>query len=395
MNSVQITTTETTKIDAQMSDTDYIFTQTADITTGFGFDIDATSNATYRTIYLDGQLHGNGGGIDVGDVANGQGGGQLYIGATGVIDVANAGIYSGGDYEFIVTAGHISGSTGIYAHGASSSIWNSGSLHGTLLGVYMTGADETVRNSGLILAPEALTLGGGADTRNHVLNSGAITGSSNAIIGSDGTDIIRNTGIITGKVDLGAGNDLFDGRGGTVTGVVSGGAGNDRYNLSDAKTAISEALGGGIDTVKASFGYTLGRNVENLVLTGSKELTGTGNGMSNHLTGNAGVNILDGGKGKDVLDGGRDSDFLTGGVGADTFSFHKHSGSDTVLDFQATGAGHDRVDLSLMMGIGNLADVLDHAEQHGNSVVLDFGHGDEMTLRHTDLASLSANDFVF
>ena len=56
--------------------------------------------------------------------------------------------------------------------------------------------------------------------------------------------------------------------------------------------------------VQSSANHTLGANVEELTLTGSADLTGTGNADANVLRGNAGANVLDGGLGVDTLVGG-------------------------------------------------------------------------------------------
>ena len=54
--------------------------------------------------------------------------------------------------------------------------------------------------------------------------------------------------------------------------------------------------------------YTLGVNVENLTLTGSGNINGTGNGDANTLTGNSGNNTLDGDVGADTMIGGLGND---------------------------------------------------------------------------------------
>jgi serralysin len=85
---------------------------------------------------------------------------------------------------------------------------------------------------------------------------------------------------------------------------LDGGLGNDVYYVDDiGDNVINEQLTGGTDTIFSSVNYSLsGRYVENLTLTGTSNLTATGNTLSNVLTGNSGNNILDGGYGADVLD---------------------------------------------------------------------------------------------
>jgi Ca2+-binding RTX toxin-like protein len=101
--------------------------------------------------------------------------------------------------------------------------------------------------------------------------------------------------------------------------------------------------------------YTLGANLERLVLSGSAGISGTGNGLDNKITGNAGDNVIDGGDGNDTLVGGGGSDIITGGSGKDTMTggsgndlFVFHGGdivSDRITDF---ASGQDRIDLSAL-----------------------------------------------
>src|SRR5262249_28309894 len=124
--------------------------------------------------------------------------------------------------------------------------------------------------------------------------------------------------------------------------VDQGGAGDDTYTIVDSTDKIAESPGGGVDTVFSDVTYTLPANVENLTLTGSDPINGTGNNSANTITGNDAVNTLSGlngndkligGLGGDSLIGGKDSDLCTGGGGADFFVFNSTTGSDTVTDF--------------------------------------------------------------
>ena len=125
-----------------------------------------------------------------------------------------------------------------------------------------------------------------------------------------------------------AGSNLLDGRGGAD--VMRGRAGNDIYVVVDAGDMVIENANEGTDAVFATIDYTLTANVETLVLQGSGNLAGTGNGLANKLFGNSGDNTLDDGAG---------ADRFTGNAGNDTFVFHAgEAGGDVVTDFAGNGA---------------------------------------------------------
>jgi Ca2+-binding RTX toxin-like protein len=101
--------------------------------------------------------------------------------------------------------------------------------------------------------------------------------------------------------------------------TLTGGAGDDTYIVQNAEDKVVENAKEGIDTVLNSVTYTLGANVENLTLTGTAAINGTGNELNNTLTGNVASNYLTGGAGSDVLDGGAGADTLEGNAGNDWY----------------------------------------------------------------------------
>jgi RHS repeat-associated protein len=194
-------------------------------------------------------------------------------------------------------------------------------------------------------------------TGNALRNS--ITGNSanNNLFGGDENDILKgNAGNDT--LDGGTGNDSLDG--GIGDDLMIGSVGNDIYYIDNINDQVVEAVDEGTDTVRAGISWTLGANLENLVLTTSDAIDGTGNALRNVITGNTGNNnlfggdendTLNGGDGDDTLDGGNGNDTLTGGIGNDVLV--GNSGNDRLTG----GTGNDRfVYSSLNQGADTITD---------------------------------------
>lgn len=167
--------------------------------------------------------------------------------------------------------------------------------------------------------------------------------------------------------------DRLDGKAGADT--MAGGDGDDFYYVDNVGDVVKELTGGGNDKVFASISYTLGTNVENLKLTGSDNISGTGNWVGNSITGNSGKNVLaglggndrlyglegndtlDGGSGNDRLYGGAGNDVLTGGTGADRFVFdsalNAQSNVDRIVDFSKSQADKIMLAADIFAGMGD------------------------------------------
>ncbi|MCL1481091.1 MAG: hypothetical protein MH213_07050 [Marinobacter sp.] len=142
--------------------------------------------------------------------------------------------------------------------------------------------------------------------------------------------------------------------GGIGADAMYGGYGNDTYLLDNLGDTVNEAAWQGTDTVISPFDYTLGANVENLILTEGTALTGTGNELDNVIIGNSNANTLTGNAGNDTLDGGVGADALIGGTGNDTYVV------DNLLDatIELAGEGIDTVKSSLTWTLANNLDNL-------------------------------------
>ncbi len=100
--------------------------------------------------------------------------------------------------------------------------------------------------------------------------------------------------------------------------------------------------------------YILAANVENLTLTGTSAISGTGNALANVLTGNSANNTLTGGDGNDTLNGGSGSDTMIGGAGDDSYVVNV----STDIVTEVAGAGIDTVQSSITLTLANNVEAL-------------------------------------
>ncbi|TAL31402.1 MAG: calcium-binding protein, partial [Alphaproteobacteria bacterium] len=267
---------------------------------------------------------------------------------------------------------------------ASDNTLDGGAGADTLIGgagndiYYVDNASDTVTDSSgfdIVVSTATFTLGTGIENLTLDDAGGNINGTgntlANVITGNIGDNLLE--GLAGADILIGGdGDDSIDG--GLGNDIMTGGNGDDTFIVNSLTDQIIENFGEGThDTVGASVNYTLGSELEDLVLldiippggTTVPALNGTGNAVANIIEGNSAKNTIDGSDGDDTLSGGAGDDTLIGGIGNDTLTgesgtdvmfgntgtdiFVFESGSsfaaiDTVKDFN-TGQG-DQLDLS-------------------------------------------------
>lgn len=263
-------------------------------------------------------------------------------------------------------------------------------------------------------------MAGGAGNDTYIVDSTGDTISENTDGGIDSVESsvsfslsanIENI-LLTGSNAINAtGNDGDNTlTGNTAANTMTGGLGNDTYIVDNIADSVVENSGEGTDTVKSSVTFVLDSALENLTLTGTGAINGTGNNLDNTITGNNAVNTLtglggndtiigggaadkmfggddadtlmgnggadslSGGNGNDIIYGHAGADSLWGDLGSDTFVFEAafaYSASDTIKDFSL--AQNDIIDIkNLLAGIYdpltmNLSDFVEITDNGTNS----------------------------
>ncbi|MEO8245456.1 MAG: hypothetical protein ABI832_24555, partial [bacterium] len=183
-----------------------------------GVTVGSTDNTAIRVtgggsdIMILGSVYGVGTAISLGTQAGS--GNNLVIGESAVVAAESYGVSVYNNGSHLTNFGQILayGVGVIVATNAGSAvhILNAGSIFGDDIGIFASFAPQIIlNNTGTIT-----TVGGQSYT---------------ASAGSTCIDIIHNRGTMTGDVNLTAGNDLYDGRGGSIEGVVYGGNDDDTF----------------------------------------------------------------------------------------------------------------------------------------------------------------------
>ena len=129
--------------------------------------------------------------------------------------------------------------------------------------------------------------------------TGYTIGTTEAVTGTIANDDVVNlsSGVLLGTPK----NDTLDATTGQYTVIPY--TGDDTIVVNTASDVILELPNEGTDTIVSSVNYNLAAqtHIENLILTGTDDITGIGNRKNNVITGNSGQNVLVGLQGDDTF----------------------------------------------------------------------------------------------
>lgn len=241
-------------------------------------------------------------------------------GTTGAVSVSNGGILAAGNSPGVLHTGSLT-----LASGAILQEQIAGTATGAFDQIAVTGT-VSISNAKLDLS---------------LLSGYAPTSGNFTIIDNDGADAVTGTflGLAEGaSVTVGTTNFQISYNGGTGNDVVLTASavtppvspapapaptlppvsvsvqadGTTLLTLNQSVTAeqLATYAGSVINTASSAYTLSLPANVQNLTLTGSSNIDGSGNSGDNIIIGNAGNNVLQGGGGIDRIDGGAGRDVL-------------------------------------------------------------------------------------
>jgi len=318
------------------------------------------------------------------DLLVGSEGNDVLSGGKGWDDLVGGGgvdtyLYSlGEDYDEIYDDGYTDDEI-LMGHGIQPgdlrfSRWNDD------LGIYLAGGGSITVNLHFYSSRnsvEKLAFSNGAQIGLMDVQNG------DGVLNGTSADSILTGGVGKDTLNGGDGNDWLNGM--ADGDKMAGNAGDDWYFVDSSRDSVTELGGEGTDAVFSAVSYSLGSNVENLALSGTASINGTGNSLNNVLTGNSAGNTLTGGAGNDWLDGGGGVDKMVGGTGDDTYvvdastetvTERSNEGTDLVLSSATFTLSSNVENLTLtgQLAINGTGNALNNVLK-GNSAVNSLGGG--------------------
>jgi Ca2+-binding RTX toxin-like protein len=248
-------------------------------------------------------------------------GSTLELDATVMSALGASGRFAAGDARFFAAAGASSG------HDADDRI-----VFNTTTGQVFYDADGNGAGAGQLIV--TLQPGASLTASQIVVDNGGTPGRT--ITGTAGNDSLSGT----------PGDDTLDGGAGIDT--MNGGLGDDTYIVT-AGDVLSDT--GGVDTVSSNISWALADGFENLTLTGTGNISATGNNAANVLTGNSGNNFFNPRGGDDTIQAGAGNDLIRlGGGGVLTYGNKVIDGGAGVDQLEFGGFGRSAIAVDLAAG---------------------------------------------
>ena len=196
-----------------------------------------------------------------------------------------------------------------------------------MIGGSATNTFEVAANSGAI----TITKSGASDTLNF--------GAGIHPVDLSATATTNAAGVVTVTITDSAGN--------SVVITETGGTVLDKLTFASGETASLSAIlaqaSTGSTAATSATSLTLPNAIQNMTLTGSGNLTATGNSVDDVIRANSGNDSLTAGSANDTLVAGSGNDTLTGGSGATTYQFNPQAGDASTRTITITAAGANDV----------------------------------------------------
>jgi Ca2+-binding RTX toxin-like protein len=261
----------------------------------------------------------------------GEGGNDTLTGAAGID------IYLGGDGDDTIHAESNDNLAQSFGGAGFDRIYITGSVPTGF--DYAANGFEELWVNGLLVASTGTGGGSGGTGTGGDPGGGGTVGETphGAASGTDGDDNLIGTSA-NDVIHALAGNDRIDGGAGADR--MHGGAGNDTYIVDNTGDIVDESDGSGIDTVVSSITFSLADtaktkgSVENLTLSGTAAINGTGNALDNTIMSNAGNNVLAGGNGIDTVSYENATAGVTVNLGQSKGQATVGAGKDTLSGFE-------------------------------------------------------------
>ena len=312
--------------------------------------------------------------------------------ATAVIAVSgnNNMIYGAGSETVTLSGNHntadVSNSVVSASGGSSTSI--NGDLNQISLGD--GGSLSVVGHDDSVIAGNSSTITLTGDNNSLTAGSGntvTVSGQNERISASNSTVLAQSGSSVT--ITGGTGNDTLVAVSGVVT--LIGGTGGDTFVINNTADVV-QAQTGGVNTIQTSVSYTAGANVQNLVGTGSGNLSLTGGAQTTSITANSGNDTLVVGSGVATLIGGTGNDTFVVNNTADVVQ--AQAGSVNTIQTSVSYTASTNVANLTGTGSGNLT-----LTGNGQADVITANSGNDTLVAGSGVATLiggAGNDtFVF